>query len=256
MKGAICFSGDLRDFSKTKDFWLKFVHHNNLDVYCSFWKDTLNLEDYEEFISTFNPVKYEIEPKVSIENDLEILRTEFIRPNLGVDGLRNEYYEKAESLRILSMWYRIWRCNLLTRESDYDILVRARTDIYFDEVFDLELNDFLNTTHTFVGIWNWENNWGPDDTFAYGNRKVMDYYSSLFLKFYSYFQDGELLEIAENMLRVHLSKKDLTIRQITNKLYLRDDLRTMGNQEIISFSSNWLRKPLEEYSFFSHSRKI
>jgi len=44
------------------------------------------------------------------------------------------------------MYYKVWRCNLLTKQLgvEYDLVIRARIDTVLDENFKLELNDMLN----------------------------------------------------------------------------------------------------------------
>lgn len=256
MKSAICFSGDLRDLEITKDYWIKFIHTNNLDVYCSFWEDTLNLDDYTEFNNIFKPSKSELEKRNVLEGDLDILRREIKCPELGLRGLKDSYYERAHSLSMMSMWYKVWRANMLTKDIDYDVIVRARIDTFFPSEFKLEINNYLNITNELVGVWNWPNCWGPTDVFAYGSPSIMNYYSSLFLKFYSYFQRGELLEIPENILRVHLSKKDITIRQIPEDLYLRGGLKTKGKEIEFSNSLNWNFEPHVDYKFYNFSTEL
>lgn len=256
MRAAICFSGDLRDFNITKEYWLKFVSINKLDVYCSFWQDTLNPQDYLEFINIFKPIKSEIERRNVLYGDFEIFRKEIKFPELGSLGLENMYYDRAYSLSVMSMWYKIWRANVLTKDNEYDVIVRARMDTYFPVEFKLEINNYLNITNELAVVWDWPNCFGPTDVFAYGNRSIMNYYSSLFLKFYSYFQNGEMIEIPENILRVHLSKKDITIRQIPEELYLRGELKTRGKDISFANSLSWNFEPNVDYKFYNFSTEL
>ena len=63
---------------------------------------------------------------------------------------------------------------------NYDIVIRARTDIYFDEI-EIEKNDYLNIPWGWRCNTYWDGCGGPIDMFAYSKPEIMDFYSSVFL---------------------------------------------------------------------------
>lgn len=217
MKIALIFSGQLRSLEKTKHFWLKLIKKYNIDVYGSFWDD----EDYklndtvQNFKSIYNPVDLDIESYKSFEEStVDILKLYIKAPHRYSDDLRNT----ISKFTVLPMYYRIWRGNLLTKKSNntYDIVIRARTDIIFDKDLILEKNNYINVPAGLVYSGAFECDKGIIDCFGYGNFKVMDYYSLMFLQLMQYVMEGHYLFPVEHLLLVHLSKINLNIKFIPN----------------------------------------
>ena len=63
-KIALCFSGEIRDLERTKDYWSKLIKEYDMDVYGSFW-DTYNYENWDT-IENFNKI-YNVK-NVEVEN--------------------------------------------------------------------------------------------------------------------------------------------------------------------------------------------
>jgi hypothetical protein len=112
------------------------------------------------------------------------------------------------------MWYKIWKANMISKSLDieYDIVIRGRTDTTMNQNLKIELNKYLNIPSGKVRTDNWPNSDGLCDIFAYGEPKLMDYYSSIYLNLLEYVNQGHYMIPPENLLRVHMSRVDVYIR--------------------------------------------
>jgi hypothetical protein len=222
MKVAICFSGELRDMEKSVSYWKPIIDKYSMDVYGSFWSSS------EKNIGLFEnlcPVKMEIENPEAFLPYLDLLREELrvpTAPEINY-GVHIETAEVNRSATWASMWYKVWRSQMLTVGRDYDVIIRARTDCYFDRLFEeieLEVKEGLCIPWGWIYNSAWKNCGGPVDMFAYGGRKEMDIYSSLFLYLSRYLSLGSYSFPAENLLKVHLSSFPLLIHYIPTKINL------------------------------------
>ena len=82
------------------------------------------------------------------------------------------------------------------------------------------VNDYLNVPSGRIKTHNWENSDGVCDIFGFGNPKLMDYYSSIYLNLMEYVNQNHYMIPPENLLRVHMSRVDVNIRFFTNKLFI------------------------------------
>lgn len=260
MKTALCFSGQLRDFEKRKEQWLSFIEKNQCDVYASFWEN----EKINDFIKIFNPQKIEIESPYILSKDLELFKKDIDNCKISemnkIANLKNDFkcgnmLNKFLNLNSMSMWYKIWRANSLSKILNYDIVIRARYDIFLP--IKVQKNNFLNIPNHKVTIKHWPNCWGLTDIFSYGESRVMDYYCSLFLKYYSLFEKNTSIILAENLLREHLAQKKINIRLFPSKVFFHDDFITDINEEFIN-SETFLKNKQQEspYGFFKKSFDI
>jgi hypothetical protein len=259
MKVAFCFSGQIRNIDDCIKYWKPIIESYNGDVYGSFWET--EEEEKNKFITGFSPNKIEFEDYSIFEKTTVNIFKEEINPpvSVGPIGLTVESGESVKKSNMLPMFYKIWRSNLLSNKEEYDVVVRLRTDVFLSD-FKIELNEYLNIPHGSVGIWNWEGCFGPIDLIAYGNQKLMNYYSTAYLYLTRFLKDGEYFIPVENLLRVHLSQKDITIRNFISCVYLFRNLHSLkegdphiGSQnpnnvnaeEKIFSSKKWFRDPKE-----------
>jgi hypothetical protein len=145
MKVALCFSGHLRDLNETKTFWVDLIKKYDIDVYASFWDienpelgDTIN-----DFLKIYTPKKYEVENyKIFKETTQNIASLHIESPNI----LDKTFQDSSKAFGQLSMYYKVWRCNMLSKQLDieYDLVIRARIDTVLDNQFDLVINNSLN----------------------------------------------------------------------------------------------------------------
>lgn len=216
MKIAYCFSGLIRNLDYSCDKWLSIINKYPGDIYGSFWDvtDRNNNDTPDHFIKQYNPKKIEIENL----NDFQKTATEIIRENVKFpEDIKFIYKQniletKMYPLNLIAMYYKIWKANQLSVANDYDIVIRCRTDIFPTEV-SIENNNFLNIPPDFV-FTTWLNCIGICDYFAYGNREVMNYYSSVFLYLTDYLKRGHYFHLPEHLLMAHMAQRKITIRQI------------------------------------------
>jgi hypothetical protein len=221
MKIALCFSGHIRDLNESKTFWTELIKKYDIDVYASFWDienpelgDTIN-----EFEKIYSPKRLEVESYDVFKKTTQDISSLHIK---SPDVIANQFQESSEAFHQLSMCYKIWKCNLLTKQLgvDYDIVVRARIDSLLDSNFEFIINDMLNVPMGVNSCPSFPNSEGINDCFAFGNPKVMDYYSFLFLQLMNYLNEGHYLFPPEHLLAVHFSKVKIQIRYFPNYILL------------------------------------
>jgi len=218
-KIAICFSGEIRDLERTKDYWSKLIKEYDMDVYASFWNvENEELGDtFDNFHRLYDVKKTEVESFKSFEQStLSQLRMGINPPN----SLQQYLRESCMNFGTLSMWYKIWRANLLTKELDidYDIVIRARTDIFFDERLDITENEMFNIPYGRVKTSGWKDSDGICDLFAYGSPKLMDYYSTCLFYMMEHLNKDYYMVPHEFFLHTHINKVSVPIRFLGTNL--------------------------------------
>ena len=231
MKVAICFSGQIREMEKGFSYWEDIIQKYKADVYGSFWNKSTEHHSSKEFdienqkdifIKELSPKRVEFEDYKLFESTFKILSEEInvpIAPEINW-GVNKEMAEHIKSGFMFSMWYKVWKANLMSKFQKYDVVVRTRTDIYLDEEFDIQINDNLNIPWGCIFMPHWKNSGGPIDVIAYGKPELMDYYSSIYLYLTRYLKEGHYFYPPENMLGVHLSQRDINIRYFPSKVFL------------------------------------
>ena len=257
MKIALFFAGELRDFAVTKDYWKSLVEDYHIDVYGSFW-DT-DEETKKIFLDTLKPKNVEFENRESFRHFREMIKKNLLPPS----DLTYDTQEMVNTCRFFNQHYRVWRGCILANQDEYDVVIKARTDTVLAGNLKIEINDYLNVPTGHVGIWSWGNNSGPLDLFAYGNPKVMNYLSSLFLHLNRYLFNGEYLFPGENLTRVHISQKDIIINYMPVKIWLSRDLKNHfsgyegdGPTVGLVHSQSCFHRPTPEFTFYRENREI
>lgn len=263
MKVAICFSGQIRELDKSLSYWKDIIQKYNMDVYGSFWETD---EDSKNLFNQLNPKNVEYEDFNLFQPTIDIFNQEVSVP-VCVEPTenRNSHHVVGFGLHpndlniviknnILSMWYKVWRSNMISKKENYDIVIRARTDIYFDEI-EIEKNDYLNIPWGWRCNTYWEGCGGPIDMFAYSKPEIMDFYSSLFLYLSRFLKDDQYFFPAENVLKAHLSQIDIPIRKLPIRLFLyRDDSCFNQAWGITDYeyknSKDWSNKPDSNFTFY------
>jgi hypothetical protein len=239
MKIALCFSGNIRDINETKNFWTDLIKEYDIDVYASFW-DTENEENGDtlnNFLKIYTPKKYEIENyKIFKETTQDIASMHIESPKLILEHLR----KASKAFGQLPMYYKVWRCNILSKQLgiDYDIVIRARTDIVLDDKFKIEKNKNLNVPMGWMMVPSLPNSDGINDCFAYGIPKIMDYYSFIYLQMMEYLKDGHYAFPPEHFLSVHFSKVHIPIRFFENYMMITRVWKDSPNEIYNKFISS------------------
>ena len=221
MKIALCFSGFIRDLEETKSFWKELIQKYDIDIYASFW-DNENVElgdTLNNFLTIYTPKKYEVESyKIFKQTTQDIA-------SLNVESPKNllvHLQDSSKAFGQLSMYYKIWKSNMLTKQLgiEYDLVIRARTDVVLDEHFEIIQNNMLNIPMGWMSCYSFKDSDGINDCFAYGTPKIMDYYSFIFLQMMEYLKDGHYIFPPEHFLSVHFSKVHIQIRQFENYMII------------------------------------
>lgn len=267
MKVAICFSGQIRDMSKSLEYWKDIIQKYNIDVYGSFWETD---DDSKHLFNQLNPKSVEYEDFDLFQSTINVFNQEFSIPvsvspseeknihhrvvNWGLAPNDIDYFEKNN---ILSMWYKVWRANMISKKENYDVVIRTRTDLYFDEL-EIEKNDYLNIPWGWRQNSYWENCGGLIDAFAYGSSKIMYYYSSVFLYLTRYLKENQYFFPAENLFKSHLCQKEINIRILPIRLFFQRDgecfnqARGVVNYEYKN-SKDLINKPDINYTFYKNN---
>jgi len=245
MKIALCFSGHMRDLSETKNFWKKLINNYDIDVYASFW-DIENLElgdTIKEFEKVYTPKRLEVESyKIFKETTQDLASMNIQSPKILAEFFQNT----SKAFGQLSMYYKVWKCNLLTKELgiEYDLVIRARIDTVLDENFIIENNNMLNVPMGSNNHPIFPQSDGINDCFAYGKPKIMDYYSFIFLRMMEYLNEGHYLFPPEHFLLVHFSKIKIQIREIP--IYIMISRKSKGTKHEIY--NHFVNPPYESFT--------
>jgi len=221
MKIALCFSGHMRDLKETKNFWTELIKKYDIDVYASFW-DIENAElgdTIKEFEKVYTPKRLEVESYKIFKSTTQNLASLHIQSPNCIDTF---FQNTTKAFGQLSMYYKVWRANILSKQLDieYDLVIRARIDTVLDEKFEIQLNDYLNIPMGKIQNYSFSNNFGMNDCFAYAKPKIMDYYSFLFLQMMEYLGAGHYAFPCEHFLSVHFSKIHIQIREFPNYMVI------------------------------------
>ena len=210
-KIALCFSGFIRDIDKTKDFWNSLIEKYDIDLYGSFWDDESGDDTIQNLKKIYNFKELEFEKYSNFKKSTLDVITPYITPP---SNLLSSLVDYSKKFHTLSMWYKIWKANMISKSLDieYDIVIRGRTDTTMNQNLKIELNKYLNIPSGKVKTDNWPNSDGLCDIFAYAEPKLMDYYSSIYLNLLEYVNQGHYMIPPENLLRVHMSRVDVYIR--------------------------------------------
>jgi hypothetical protein len=221
MKVALCFSGHLRDLHETKNFWTELIKKYDIDVYASFW-DIENAElgdTVNDFMKVYSPKKIEVESYKAFKDSTQDIASMNIESPKNIAPM---FQETSKAFGQLSMYYKVWKCNMLSKQLgiEYDLVIRARIDTLLDENFELEKNNMLNVPMGRVQLHDWINAFGINDCIAYGIPKIMDYYSFIFLQMMEYLKVGHYAFPPEHFLSVHFSKVHIKIREFPNYMII------------------------------------
>lgn len=230
-KIALCFSGFIRDIEHTKEFWTSLIETYDIDVYGSFWNDeNIKLGDtIDNLKRIYNFKELEFEKYSNFKKSTLDIITPYLYPS---ELLFQHLRDYAKNFHTLSMWYKVWKANMLSKNLDieYDIVIRARTDTYFNGNLKIAKNNYLNIPSGRVKTDNFELSDGICDVFGYAKPKIMDYYSSIYLNILEYINSGHYMIPPENLLRVHMSRVNLNLRFFETKLIITRNSKGAPNE--------------------------
>ena len=236
MKVALCFSGHVRDLDRTFRFWDDLVKKYNVDVYGSFWDSSSNIDTVDKFKAMYNPVACDVENYECFRSTTMSIAHAYVDPP---NSLAPFFQQTTKAFGQLSMYYKIWKCNMLCGGNGmYDLVIRARTDTMLDSNLVIEKNECLNVPIGNVFCSAFSGSIGINDCFAYGKPSIMNYYSFLYLKVMEYLNAGHYAFPPEHFLAVHFSKVNVPIRYLPSYITITRTSRGTADEVYNKFVTN------------------
>ena len=215
MKIAICYSGMFRNFQKNVDNHIEhLISKYDCDVYLSFWdvygfgavnikssiedNDYITEQDKEEILSKLKPKNFEFESYNELENFFDL------------EGKKYDESGFAPFCKnVLSMYYKIQKCGEMVKNSgiDYDLILRLRGDVFFNEDLILQLPKENTVYHPERASWTKAMN----DQLGYGNKEVMYIYYDLYNKLPEIWTKGTSRGAPEHYLYHHMVNNNISM---------------------------------------------
>jgi hypothetical protein len=187
MQVAVSFSGLPRLLTQALYSWKVLINNYNADVFMHLW-DTDDGQA-EKLVEIFKPVKYVIEPVKLFDVSAYTERLQYSNP-----------------LNVLSMWTSLSASIdlVLSHDRHYDIIVRARSDVEFDQF------QFLNSHGVVIPgkpaeVYEYQGLRYPGwhDMIAYGDSNSMRTYADTLLAIPKIYAEGSPF-FSEFFLSTHL----------------------------------------------------
>lgn len=230
MRTAVLISGQIRN---AKDGYSslteKIIKPYNADVFIETWCPQNEILDHrnkiipnnmtaDEIILSYKPKVISFEDFDGAENIHRIAHQEIQNRN-GFDG---SYAWETKTPNVFYMYYKIWKNYISMNQYEklngirYDILVRTRFDLEYDE-FPLFEDIAPNQIYIPSGS---NHRGGICDLFAIGGRDSMEKYFKLFEYIKIYIETNATFH-PESLLRYHLNNFDLDVRRFDLKYKIR-----------------------------------
>jgi len=241
MKIALCISGQMRTY---KDCY-ELLYENILvplkpDVFIHTWSNSGVSNKVENRFDTENRDILETvleemyRPEMMVIEDFEAGFSDSI-DEISVPEILKEH-EPLHYKGCLPMYYKMYQCNELkktyesTNDFEYDRVIKMRPDLalydYFPDVL-FNIDDYL--WHSDLMI---DQNFQVSDKLAFGNSKVMDYYTSVYLMLNNYWKIplGEpgikrMHRVGERLMKYHMDISDIQVKSFNHRCALvRQDI--------------------------------
>ena len=264
MKIALCISGQMRNFrGNFSRFYRTVIEPTDPDIFIDTWSDagssTVNRDqDAAEYADCL----------ISKETLEEYYHPVCVR----VEDFKDTYLDKLDGVALpselkqfvprskgtLPMYYKMYRCDMLRQEYEqkhgfkYDLVIRARADMFLDEVLDLEKLKKHNAIYRVKPrgyevypsfVW---------DVFFIGNSEVMSNVCGAWGSLESYWREARLIWKARKfeeggfeywkvwkgsyLLSNHVNRLGLRVETMNCSYQLEDKYR------VESFNNNFIRK--------------
>jgi len=214
MKVVLCLSGQPRYIKECYDsLYSTIIKPYNPDVYAHMWWDDSYvgekfkfhaLDTYEEnmqevFMQYFQKSITKFEKKIDFDISKYDLQNGEMSKMLGPH--HRELWSKEVIFKQLSMWYSVRESFDLINE-DYDVYIRARTDLLYKKPIDLSITDSIQ-------IDDFENKEQLCDWFAIGAKEEFKKYCSVY-NFIDQISQNKVV-ISTRILREALSLQDCNV---------------------------------------------
>ena len=190
MKIALCFAGQARSFVKAFDYYKRnLLNHYDVDVYIHTWE----FEEQQKLIELYNCNVYKFESPPNGDYNNIYTNT----PNAKRWPPRNNYLQFYSMNEVRK---------LVSKETQYDWIIRSRTDYALNVVIPFEE---LDNSKLYIPNCRMvpERNFG-NDQFAFSSRSNMLKYMSLFENVDKYYNNGTQF-VGENMMQANLHEHNL-----------------------------------------------
>lgn len=243
MKIALCISGQMRTYKNCYDLLYKnILVPLNPDVFIHTWsnsgvsnkvKSGIDRESRDISESVLHEM---YTPEMMVIEDFEAGFTDSI-DGISVPEILKEH-EPLHYKGSLPMYYKMYQCNELkktyesTNNFEYDRVIRMRPDLAFYEHFPdvlFGIDDYL--WHSDLMI---DQSFQVSDKLAFGNSKVMDYYTSVYRMLKKYWETplGEpgikrKHRVGERLMKYHMDISDIQVNSFNNRCELvRENIET------------------------------
>lgn len=234
MKIAILLPGHLRSYNRARDnifekliIPLQDVGHT-CDIFSSIWSNSGHREvGWGGGIDSTN-----------IKNDSVMFEVENDKRKEFISTFNNDKWRSYSHLSgpetcgdAVSMWYKIWKCFNLA-DKTYDIVFRIRTDIIFEDIFNVGLLDNIKSNTVYMSPWHGKYEVVTHkimDHFSFGNYESMKIYCSVFPNIESILQRDDCAFTAEGFLYSQLQHNNITIIRVPIKYGV---MRTHGVEKV------------------------
>lgn len=206
MRVAILYSGlitdDIAEYYHNH-FQYILSQYQDIDIYFSTY-DISNSKSIKDLENFFMIKQIHIEEWSSVINQLE-----------KIQNIIHSHAEETTILNTLSMFYKIKQCYSLIKDEKYDIVIRNRIDIKFDNFLTLDKNLYLNVPA------GGDHRGGLLDLFAYGSQQIMQKYCSLYDYLSEYIINNRVIFHPESLLRYHCNNLNLPLNRFKYNICLR-----------------------------------
>lgn len=223
MRTALCISGQMRTYKR---------------CYESQKENLIDVLDPDTFIHTWRKIgkstrKEENVPEQENKVQSKQLKEFYNAEKVVIEEFKNEYFDEYKGVSVpdilkekepehykgsIPMFYKIYACNELKKRVEeeksfkYDLVIRIRPDLAIYENPDY----FSNLTKLWFSGNLLDPSFQVSDKFAFGNSKVMDYYSSVWKKLNDYWKNPlgkeksntKTNRVGERLLKTHMEASE------------------------------------------------
>ena len=216
MKVAVCLSGQLRSFVRSRDSLFKnIIDPTDADLFVYGW-------DFEK--RNENDVTKRFSEDGTVEEFLELYRPKSFILESCDEFLKDKSFSfrtkapETSAERMMCMFYTNMQCYQQINNESYDVVFRCRTEIEYERPV---TNEELEMSYTSLVIpKGLDGRDGYQDSFAFGSVEDMKVYNSVYNNIEHYAKNGIMIH-PEYILRYHLDCNNVPFNRIDFPMLLR-----------------------------------